>query len=32
VGTIFYAIIGVHVLASFWHHFVRRDAVLRRML
>jgi cytochrome b561 len=32
VGNIFYAVIGVHVLASLWHHFVRRDAVLRRML
>ena len=32
VGNIFYAVIGVHVLASLWHHFVRRDAILRRML
>jgi cytochrome b561 len=32
VGNIFYAVIGVHVLASLWHHFVRRDDVLRRML
>ena len=31
VGNVFYAVIGVHVLASLWHHFVRRDAVLRRM-
>ena len=32
LGNVFYAIIGIHVLASLWHHFVRRDAVLRRML
>lgn len=32
VGNIFYAVIGLHVLASLWHHFVRRDDVLRRML
>ena len=32
VGNLFYAVIGVHVLASLWHHFVRRDGVLRRML
>ncbi len=32
VGNIFYAVIGVHVLASLWHHFVRRDDVLRRMV
>lgn len=32
IGNIFYAVIGLHVLASLWHHFVRRDDVLRRML
>ena len=31
VGNIFYAVIGLHVLASLWHHFARRDDVLRRM-
>lgn len=32
IGNVFYAVIGLHVLASLWHHFVRRDDVLRRML
>lgn len=32
VGNVFYVVIGIHVLASLWHHFVRHDAVLRRML
>lgn len=32
VGTFFYAIIALHVLAALWHQFVRRDAMLRRML
>jgi cytochrome b561 len=32
LGNIFYAVIGIHILASLWHHFVRRDGVLRRML
>ena len=32
VGNIFYAVIGLHVAASLWHHFLRRDGVLRRML
>lgn len=32
VGNVFYAVIAVHVLAALWHHFVRHDAVLRRML
>jgi cytochrome b561 len=32
VGNVFYGVIGLHVLASLWHHFVRRDAVLRSML
>ena len=32
VGNLFYAVIGVHVLASLWHQFVRRDGVLLRML
>jgi cytochrome b561 len=25
-------VVGLHVLAALWHHFVRRDRVLRRML
>lgn len=32
VGNVFYAVIAIHVFASLWHHFVRRDNVLRRML
>jgi cytochrome b561 len=26
-----FALIGIHVLAALWHHFVRRDGVLLRM-
>lgn len=32
VGSVFYAVIAIHVLASLWHHFIRRDSILRRML
>lgn len=32
IGNLFYAVIGLHVLAALWHHFVRHDATLRRML
>lgn len=32
IGTIFYYVIGVHILAALWHHFVRRDDTLQRML
>lgn len=32
VGTFFYAVIALHVLASLWHQFVQHDATLRRML
>ena len=32
IGNIFYAVIGLHVFASLWHQFVRRDDVLKRML
>jgi cytochrome b561 len=32
IGRAFYAVIAVHVLASLWHHAVRRDDTLRRML
>lgn len=31
IGTIFYYVIGLHVLSAAWHHFVRRDDTLRRM-
>ena len=26
-----FTLIGIHVLAALWHHFVRRDDILRRM-
>lgn len=31
VGTGFYGVVGLHVLATLYHHFVRRDDTLRRM-
>jgi cytochrome b561 len=31
VGEIFYWVIGFHILAALYHHFVRRDDTLRRM-
>ena len=32
LGEIFYWVIGLHVVAALWHHFVKRDNTLRRML
>lgn len=32
IGTIFYWVIGLHILAALWHHFIRRDNTLRRMI
>lgn len=32
IGEIFYWVIGLHVLAALYHHALRRDDVLRRML
>jgi cytochrome b561 len=32
LGTIFYYVIGLHVVAAVWHHFVRRDNTVRRMV
>jgi cytochrome b561 len=32
IGEAFYWVIGAHVLASAYHHFVRRDDTLKRML
>lgn len=32
IGTVFYYVIGLHILAALWHHFGRRDNTLRRML
>jgi superoxide oxidase len=32
LGEIFYWVIGAHIAASLWHHFLLRDNTLRRML
>lgn len=32
VGEIFYWVIGLHVLAALYHHFVQKDDTLKRML
>ncbi len=32
IGTIFYWVIGLHILAALWHHFGRRDNTLQRMI
>ena len=32
VGNVFYWVIGIHVLAALWHHLMRRDNTLKRML
>jgi cytochrome b561 len=32
IGTIFYYVIGLHIAGALWHHFVRRDNTLRRMV
>lgn len=31
VGTVFYYVIGLHILGVLWHHLVRKDNTLRRM-
>jgi len=31
VGTVFYYVIGLHILGALWHHFVRHDDTLRRI-
>ncbi|WP_423762563.1 cytochrome b [Burkholderia sp. NLJ2] len=31
IGNAFYFVIGLHALAALYHHFIRRDEVLRRM-
>ena len=31
IGTVFYFVIGLHLLAALWHHLVRHDDTLRRM-
>ncbi|MBU6247351.1 MAG: cytochrome b/b6 domain-containing protein [Xanthomonadaceae bacterium] len=32
LGEILYGVIGLHVAAALWHHFVKGDNTLRRML
>ncbi|ANY15575.1 cytochrome b [Bordetella pseudohinzii] len=32
IGNLFYFVIGLHALAALWHHYVKRDDTLRRML
>lgn len=32
LGTTFYWIIGLHIVAALWHHYLRRDDTLQRML
>ncbi|SQF97747.1 cytochrome b561 [Paucimonas lemoignei] len=32
LGSIFYYVIGLHVIAALWHHFVRKDNTLKRMV
>ena len=32
IGEVFYYVIGVHIAAALWHHFLRGDNTLRRML
>lgn len=31
LGTAFYYVIGLHILAAFYHHLIRKDDTLRRM-
>ena len=31
IGTVFYWIIGLHILAALYHHFLRKDDTLRRL-
>lgn len=32
IGTVFYWVIGLHILVALWHHYGRRDNALQRML
>jgi cytochrome b561 len=32
IGQTFYWVIGLHVLVALYHHFVRRDDTLKRLL
>lgn len=31
LGNVFYYVIGLHAIAAFYHHFIRKDDTLRRM-
>ncbi|WP_295470146.1 cytochrome b [uncultured Pseudomonas sp.] len=31
-GSLFYFVAGLHVVAALWHHFIRKDDTLKRML
>jgi cytochrome b561 len=32
IGEAFYWVIGLHVAAALYHHFIRRDNALQRLL
>lgn len=32
IGNVFYWVIGLHILAALWHHLMRKDDTLKRML
>lgn len=32
IGEAFYYVIGLHIAGALWHHFVRKDSTLRRIL
>ena len=32
IGTFFYYVIGLHILAALWRHFGRHDNTLKRIL
>ena len=32
IGQVFYFVIGLHIAGALWHHFVRRDTTLRRII
>jgi cytochrome b561 len=32
LGSIFYYVIALHIIAALWHHFVRKDNTLKRMV
>jgi len=31
LAYVLFGLVGIHVLAALWHHFIRHDNVLRRM-